>query len=163
VGRGSDRDFARYHAVLNRARWSALAVSRVLPGLLIDRKTMRRDQKPILTKPYDVQTLAERFARAYAPRRITLTPETAQAVSRALQFFADVLANPRDEANFTVDVWCTEGGIFDTMARASGAKVARAAFDHACSERLGYRVTLRQGIRVVSVREAAAGRAEPAA
>lgn len=37
VGRDTDGDFARYHAVLNRARWSALAASRVLLGLLIDR------------------------------------------------------------------------------------------------------------------------------
>jgi hypothetical protein len=37
VGRHDDGDFARYHAVLNRARWSALAASRLLLGLLIDR------------------------------------------------------------------------------------------------------------------------------
>ena len=124
-------------------------------------KNMHRDQNPILSKPYDIQILAERFASADAPRRITMTPETSLVVSRALQFYADVLANPRDEANFTVDVWSAEGGIVETMARASGAMVARAAFDQACRERLGYRVTLRQGIRVVSVREAAAGQVEP--
>jgi len=34
---GKDAGFARYHAVLNRCRWSALAASRLLFVLLIDR------------------------------------------------------------------------------------------------------------------------------
>jgi hypothetical protein len=37
MGRDNDGNFARYHAVLNRARWSALAASRILLDLLIDR------------------------------------------------------------------------------------------------------------------------------
>ncbi|WP_210253001.1 transposase [Beijerinckia sp. L45] len=37
MGRDNDGNFARYHAVLNRARWSALATSRILLDLLIDR------------------------------------------------------------------------------------------------------------------------------
>jgi hypothetical protein len=40
------------------------------------------------------------------------------------------------------------------MARASGAIVARAAFEQACKERVGFRVTLSQGIRLVEVRDA---------
>lgn len=36
TGRDHAADFARYHAVLNRSRWSALAAARRLLGLLID-------------------------------------------------------------------------------------------------------------------------------
>ena len=35
LGRHAERDFALYHQVPDRARWSALAVSRCLPGLLL--------------------------------------------------------------------------------------------------------------------------------
>jgi len=35
VGLSHTKRFARYHRVLNRAKWSSLAVSRVLPGLLV--------------------------------------------------------------------------------------------------------------------------------
>ncbi|WP_158810268.1 hypothetical protein [Beijerinckia sp. L45] len=115
---------------------------------------MRRDQKPILPSAHDLQALAKRFGATDATRRLTLTPETQQLVSRALSFYADVTAYPRDEANFTIDVWSKEGGIIETMARTSGMLVARAAFEQACKERLGFRVTLRQGIRLVETREA---------
>jgi len=37
AGKDEDAGFARYHAVLNRCRWSALAASRLLFVLLIDR------------------------------------------------------------------------------------------------------------------------------
>ena len=37
TGRGQAKDFARYHAVLNRNRWSALAVAKVLLGVLVAR------------------------------------------------------------------------------------------------------------------------------
>ncbi len=37
AGKDEDADFARYHAVLNRCRWSALAAARLLFILLIDR------------------------------------------------------------------------------------------------------------------------------
>ena len=37
TGRSQARDFARYHAVLNRNRWSALAVTKVLLGVLVAR------------------------------------------------------------------------------------------------------------------------------
>lgn len=37
LGRDQDGDFAIYHAVLNRARWSSRAVARRLLGLLVDR------------------------------------------------------------------------------------------------------------------------------
>lgn len=37
AGKDEQADFARYHAVLNRCRWSALAAARVLFILLIDR------------------------------------------------------------------------------------------------------------------------------
>ncbi len=37
AGKDEDADFARYHAVLNRCRWSALAAARFLFILLIDR------------------------------------------------------------------------------------------------------------------------------
>ena len=37
TGRAQAKDFARYHAVLNRNRWSALAVAKVLLGLLVTR------------------------------------------------------------------------------------------------------------------------------
>lgn len=97
---------------------------------------------------YDYQLLAERFARS-GGKRITLTAETARIVTHALRFYADVVANPKDEGNFTVDVWGVDGGIVETMARTSGILVAKAAFHQACLERLGYRVTLRQGIRLV--------------
>ncbi|WP_158807990.1 hypothetical protein [Beijerinckia sp. L45] len=118
---------------------------------------MRREQKPILPTPHDLQALAERFSATGAPRRYTLTPETSEIVRRALQFYADVIANPRVEANFTVDVWSAEGAVVENMARASGALVARAAFDQACRERVGFRVTLRQGIRLLETREARPG------
>ena len=35
LGRHAERDFALYHQVLNRARWSSLAVSRCLQGLML--------------------------------------------------------------------------------------------------------------------------------
>jgi len=35
LGKGSDKDFQNYHRVLNRARWSAIAASRMLLALLI--------------------------------------------------------------------------------------------------------------------------------
>ena len=35
LGRQAERDFALYHQVLNRTRWSSLAASRVLLGLLL--------------------------------------------------------------------------------------------------------------------------------
>jgi hypothetical protein len=37
TGKSDDADFARYHAVLNRCRWSALAAARILFLMLIDR------------------------------------------------------------------------------------------------------------------------------
>ena len=37
TGRAQAKDFARYHAVLNRNRWSALAVAKGLLGLLVTR------------------------------------------------------------------------------------------------------------------------------
>ncbi len=37
TGRGQAKDFARYHAVLNRNCWSALAVAKVLLGVLVAR------------------------------------------------------------------------------------------------------------------------------
>ena len=115
---------------------------------------MRRDLKPILPSAHDLQALAKRFEGSGSPRRLTLTPETQLLVSRALAFYADVTAYPSDHANFTIDVWSKEGGIVETMARTTGMLVARAAFEQACKERLGFRVTLRQGIRIVEVREA---------
>ncbi|MGA9773978.1 MAG: transposase [Blastocatellia bacterium] len=35
MGRSGDKDFQTYHRVLNRAVWSALAASRLLPGLIV--------------------------------------------------------------------------------------------------------------------------------
>jgi hypothetical protein len=117
---------------------------------------MRRDQNPILLSPYEIQVLAERFAGIDAPRRLTLVPETARTICHALRTYADLLTVPKDDTGFTIDLWAVDGGLMENMARSSNGSVARAAFERACSERPGFKITLRQGIRLINVREAPA-------
>ena len=97
----------------------------------------------------ELRALAKRMA-AIGGKRVLITRESALAVSHALQAYADQLSRPRGEhPTFTVDVW-DDVGIIETLAGTSNLLVGRAAFEQAVKERTRYRVTLRQGIRMVA-------------
>ena len=96
-----------------------------------------------------LRALAARMA-AMSGKRVTVTAESAAAVSQALFAYADQLERPVSEHPlFTVDVW-DDCRVIETLAGCSNLLVGRAAFEQATKERSRYRVTLRQGIRMVA-------------
>lgn len=106
----------------------------------------------------DLRALAERMAAA-GGKRIAVTPASAHTVAHALRAYADQLARPVEEhVAFTVDVYDDKDSVVETMARCSSMLVGHAAFDQAVKERPTFKVTLRQGIRIVARHDPAARR-----
>ncbi|RYB03279.1 hypothetical protein [Lichenibacterium ramalinae] len=84
--------------------------------------------------------------------RITLAAETLGLMVTALRFLAtEGMAERR--ASYTVEVWDASGNhIVEHIGSLSNHAAAHAAFDAACASRPNQRVTLRQGIRIVTRR-----------
>lgn len=101
----------------------------------------------------EIRALAARMEAA-GGKRILMSEASARVIARALEFYADALDLPKDECLFTVQTWNDNGGIEETLARASNGLVARAAYDAACKERPRNELTLRHGCRLIAKREA---------
>ena len=107
MGRSDQRDYARYHAVLNRAVWSSREVARVLLVLLlqhldrgdgplifgIDETLERRRGAKIKARAMVVQPRYGSFECKHG-QRIELSPSSVSCAGRILDCYRDVRTSP---------------------------------------------------------------------
>lgn len=94
--------------------------------------------------------LSQRFSAA-GGKRILITEDTADLVSRAILAYADMTCNRRDDDfNFyRIEAWDAAENHSELIARCCNSAVATAAFESAKAERPKSIVTLRKGAHLM--------------
>jgi hypothetical protein len=97
-----------------------------------------------------VAALARRFGGA-GGKRIPITEDTADLVSRALLAYADMTVNRRDDdfSFYKIEAWDAAEKHSEMLAKCCNSAIALAAFESAKAERPRSVLTLRKGAHLM--------------
>jgi hypothetical protein len=97
-----------------------------------------------------VAALARRFGGA-GGKRIPITEDTADLVSRALLAYADMTVNRRDDdfSFYKIEAWDAAEKHSEMLAKCCNSSIAKAAFECAIAERPRSVLTLRKGAHLM--------------
>lgn len=120
---------------------------------------MSRSLQPKPAPPFPaIAELARRFSGA-GGKRIPITEETADLVSRALRAYADMTSWPRDDDFYfyRVEAWDASEKHSEMLAKCCNSSIARAAFESAKAQRPTSVLTLRKGAHLIERHRPASG------
>jgi hypothetical protein len=112
---------------------------------------MSRPRQPKPMPPLTaVVGLSQRFSTA-GGKRILITDDTADLVSRALLAYADMTSNRRDDdfSFFKIEPWDAAENHSELLSKCCNSSIARAAFESAKAERPKSVLTLRKGAHLM--------------
>jgi hypothetical protein len=138
-----------FHFVAPRDPVNKPRLDRFIVPRMFSAMSKSRQPKPV--PPFTaVVGLSQRFSAA-GGKRILITYDTAELVSRALLAYADMTANRRDDDfNFyKIEAWDAAENHSELLAKCCNSSIALAAFESAKAERPRSVLTLRKGAHLM--------------